>query len=207
MIRAMAVASLLSLLVLVLYVPSAHPPERFVEQLRTEYTHAAEFWGKDAGTRMLSRAMSMQESARQASPVPSSKDAAPVGGVNAAVGQEMASVNQRLFNNPYFRSIDALLLLASFRLSMLLEWLPWLLAFPAAAMTDGYLVRLVKAKEFLHHNPEMFALHACLAILTSCATVLAFVLPITLHPLVVPCVPVVIGTLMGTAIRDFHRRA
>jgi hypothetical protein len=207
MIRAMAVASLMTLLILVLYVPSAQPPERFVEQLRTEYTHAVVFWGTDAGARMLSRAMSMQESARQASPVPSSKDAAPVGGVNAAVGREMASVNQRLFNNPYFRSIDALLLLASFRLAMLLEWLPWLLAFPFAAMVDGYLVRMVKAKEFLHHSPEMFALYVSLAILTSCATVLAFVLPITLHPLVVPCVPVVIGTLIGMAIRDFHRRA
>jgi Domain of unknown function (DUF4400) len=190
MIRAMAVVSLLALLVLVLYVPSAHPPERFIEQLRTEYTNAAVFWGKDAGTRMLSRAMNMQESARQASPVPSSKDA----------------VNQRLFNNPYFRSIDALLLLASFRLAMLLEWLPWLSAFPVAALVDGCLVRVVKAKEFLHHSPEMFALYACLAILTSCATVLAFVLPFTLHPLAVPCVPVVIGTLMGTAIRDFHAR-
>ena len=207
MIRVMAVASLLALLVLVLYVPSAHPPERFVEQLRTEYTNAAVFWGKGAGIRMLSRAMSMQESARQASPVPSSKDAAPAGAVNAAVGREMASVNQRLFNTPYVRSIDALLLLASFRLAMLLEWLPWLLAFPFASMVDGYLVRLVKAKEFLHHNPEVFALYTCLAILTSCATVLAFVLPITLHPLVVPCVPVVIGTLMGTAIRDFHLRS
>lgn len=207
MIRAMAVASLLALLVLVLYVPSAHPPERFVDQLRTEYTNAAVFWGKDAGTRMLSRAMSMQESAGRASPIPSSKDAAPVGGVNAAVGREMASVNQRLFNNPYFRSIDALLLLASFRLAMLLEWLPWLLAFPVAAMADGYLVRLVKAKEFLHHNPEVFALYACLAIVTSCATVLALVLPITLHPLVVPCVPVVIGTLIGAAIQHFHRWA
>jgi hypothetical protein len=36
--------------------------------------------------------------------------------------------------------------------------------------------------------------------------VLAFVLPITLHPLVVPCVPLVIGSLMGLAIKDFHRR-
>jgi hypothetical protein len=43
----------------------------------------------------------------------------------------------------------------------------------------------------------MFALYACLAILTSCATALAFVLPIALHPLIVPCVPEVIGTLMG----------
>ena len=34
MIRAVAVLSLLVLLVLVLYVPSAHPPERFLAQLR-----------------------------------------------------------------------------------------------------------------------------------------------------------------------------
>ena len=206
MIRAMAVVSLMALLVLVLYVPSAHPPERFIAQLRTEYTNAAAFWGHNAGTRVLSRAISMQESARQASPVPSSNDAAPVSGVNAAVGWEMASVNQRLFNNPYFRSIDALLLLASFRLAMLLEWLPWLMAFPAAAMADGYLVRLIKAKEFLHHSPEVFAFYACLAILTSCATVLSFVLPFTIHPLVVPYVPVAVGTLIGTAIRDYHQR-
>ena len=39
-----------------------------------------------------------------------------------------------------------------------------------------------------------------MAILTSCATVLAFVLPITLHPLAIPCVPVVIGTLIGAVV-------
>jgi hypothetical protein len=206
MIRAIAVVSLLALLVLVLYVPSAHPPERFVAQLRAEYGMAAGFWGEDAATRMLSRAMGLQDSARRSTPIPSSKDGAPVDNMNAAVGREMASVNQRLFNNPYFRSIDALLLLASFRLALLLEWLPWLLVYAAAAMFDGYFVRLVKAKEFLHHNPEMFALYVCVAILASCATVLAFVLPITLHPLMVPCVPLVIGSLMGLAIKDFHRR-
>ena len=46
MIRAVAVVSLLILLVLVLYVPAAHPPERFLAQLRAEHeallkTHAA----------------------------------------------------------------------------------------------------------------------------------------------------------------------
>jgi hypothetical protein len=45
MIRAIAVVSLLALLVLVLYVPSANPPERFVAQLRAEYGMAAGFWG------------------------------------------------------------------------------------------------------------------------------------------------------------------
>ena len=85
-------------------------------------------------------------------------DAPRTAGIDGAVAHEMASVNKRLFNNAYFRSIDALLLLASFRLATLLEWLPWLLAFAAAVMIDGYFVRLIKSKEFLQHDPEIFAL-------------------------------------------------
>lgn len=206
MIRAIAVTSLVGLLILVLYVPSAHPPETFIKQLRAEYKTAAAFWCDDAALRMLSRAMDTQASARQVTPIPSSKDAAPTNAVNTAVGHEMASVNQRLFNNTYFRAIDALLLLASFRFAMLWEWLPWLLVFIGAALIDGSFVRLVKSKELLHHDPEMFALYVCTAILISCGTVLAFVWPISLHPLIVPCVPLVIGVLLGLAVQHFHRR-
>jgi Domain of unknown function (DUF4400) len=84
--------------------------------------------------------------------------------------------------------------------------LPWLLAFTAAVMIDGYFVRLIKSKEFLQHDPEMFALYACGAIVTACATVLGFVVPITLHPLVMPCVPLVISLLLSRAVGSFHRR-
>ncbi len=49
---------------------------------------------------MLSRALrSVQDTARQATPVPSSGDAPAIDGVNGAVANEMASVNQRLFNS------------------------------------------------------------------------------------------------------------
>lgn len=206
MIRAIAVVSLVGLLILVLYVPSAHPPETFIKQLRAEYKTAAGFWGEDAALRMLSRAMTTQDTARKVTPIPSSRDGVPSNAVNSAVGQEMASVNERLFNNPYFRSIDALLLLAGFRFAMLLEWLPWLLVFIAAATVDGSLVRLVKSKELLHHDPEMLALYVSMAILISCATVLALVWPISLHPLIVPCVPLAVGALLALAIQHFHRR-
>jgi|GEM_PF-2581497 len=78
--------------------------------------------------------------------------------------------------------------------------------FTAAVIIDGNFVRLIKAKEFLQHDPEMFALYACGAIVTACATVLGFVVPITLHPLVMPCVPLVISLLLGRAMGSFHRR-
>ncbi|MDP1691851.1 MAG: DUF4400 domain-containing protein [Burkholderiaceae bacterium] len=198
--------SLVSLLVLVLYLPSAHPPERFLAQLRTEHQATARFWGHEPAMHILSRALSVQDAARQASPVPSSGDAPTLGAVDSAVAQEMASVNQRLFNNTYFRSIDALFLLAGFRLATMLEWLPWMLVFTVAVVADGGFARLIKSKEFLQHDPELFALYICAAIVAVCATVLALAAPVTLHPLVMPCAPLLISLFAGGAVRCFHHR-
>ena len=206
MIRVVAVVSLLCLLVLVLYLPSAHPPERFLAQLRIEHQATAAFWGEAPALRILSRALGLQDSARQATPVPSAAAALPSGGLGGAMAHEMASVNQRLFDNAYFRSIDALVLLAAFRLSTLLEWLPWLAAFALAVLVDGGIVRLIKSKEFRQHNPELFALYACMAIVVGCATVVGLVVPVTLHPLVMPSVPIAISVLLSRALASFHRR-
>jgi len=206
-IRVVAVVSLLSLLVLVLYLPSAHPPERFLAQLRAEHQATVMFWGEAPALRILARALGMQDAARQVTPVPSAAAAPLVGAVDGAVVQAMASVNQRLFNNAYFRSIDALVLLAAFRLSALLEWLPWLAAFAAAVLFDGLIVRLIKSKEFRQHDPELFALYACLAIVTACAAVVGLVVPVSLHPLVMPTVPLLVSVLLSRAVGSFHRRA
>ena len=96
--------------------------------------------------------------------------------------------------------------LAAFRLSTLLEWLPWLAAFASAVLADGWIVRVIKSKEFRQHDPELFALYACLAIVVACATVVGFVVPVTLHPLVMPVVPIAISVLLSRAVASFHRR-
>ncbi len=207
MIRAVAVLSLLTVLVLVLYIPSANPPERFLAQLHAEHEIAAVYWGVEPAARMLERAVSMQETAATVTPIPAAKDAPSTSNVNGVVSREMSAVNQRLFNNVYFRAVDAQLLLASYRLSTLLEWLPWLSLFILAALADGGFGRLIKAKEFVQHDPEMFALYASLGIMVLCAMTVACVLPVTLHPLLLPCTPLVVGALAGRALGCFHRQA
>lgn len=207
MIRAVTIVSLLGLLVLVLWLPSAHPPERFLAQLRIEHAATASYWGEDSAARMLARALSMQNTAREAAPIPSPASAPSTSAVDSAVAYEMASVNRRLFDNAYFRAIDALLLLAMFRLALLVEWLPWLLAFTAAALVDGHIVRAVKAKEFRHHDPEVFALAICGAIVVACGAMVTFVVPITLHPAVLPLLPLAASLMFGLALASFHRRA
>lgn len=206
MIRAVAVVSLLILLVLVLYVPAAHPPERFLAQLHTEHEAASAYWGGEPAARMLNRALRMQETTAEVAPIPAATDAPSSPGINAAVSREMSSVNQRLFNNAYFRAVDALLLLASYRLATLLEWLPELTVFVLAALVDGGFARLIKAKEFLLHDPELFALYASLGIMSLCAAVIGLVLPVTLHPMLLPAIPLVVGLLAGRAVGCFHRR-
>lgn len=207
MIRVVGIVSLLCMLVLVLYLPSAHSPDRFIDLVRRERQAIGSFWGDVASLRILSRALAMVDSAQQASPVPEPSAAPSSNSVNGAVAIEMASVNQRLFNSAYFRSIDALLLLAAFRLSTLMEWLPWLLAFGVAAVLDGFVVRRVKAKEFRQHDPEWFAAYASLGIVTICVTVIGFVLPLALHPLVMPCAPVLLSIFLGRTVASFHLRA
>jgi len=206
MIRVVSIVSLLCLLVLVLYLPSTHSPDWFVELMRQEQQLIERSWGQKAAFRILSRALAMADSAQQVSPVPTPSKALPVDAVGGAVAIEMASVNQRLFNSAYFRSIDALLLLSALRLSTLVEWLPWLLAFSAGCAIDGALMRRVKAKEFRQHDPEWFAAHASLGILTICTTIIGFVLPQVLHPLVMPCAPVLLSVFVGRALACFHLR-
>ena len=175
--------------------------------MRDEHRSIALFWGDAPAQRILARAIGMQGTARSAASLPSAADAPAASAVTSAVAAEMANVNRRLLDNAYFRSIDALLLLAAYRLATLLEWLPWLLAFAVAALADGYVVRLIKAKEFRQHDPEVYAVYACAAIVTICAAAVGLVVPLSLHPLVMPGVPLLVSALGGRAVGSFHRRA
>ena len=206
MIRFVATASLLALLILVLYLPSAHPPERFMNQVRAEHALNADFWGREPAMRILSRMLELQAVANEVAPIPTQAKAAASNAIDVTVGKQMSEVNARLFNNAYFRSVETLLALASYRLSALLEPLPFMLVLMAVTVFDGFVVRVVTSKEFRRHDPEMFALHVSGAIVTACATVLAFVLPVTLAPPMLCAVPVAFALFTARAVANFHRR-
>jgi len=205
-IRVVSIAALLSMLVLVLYLPSAHPPERFLAQIRSEHEAMRELWGETPALRILDRALGLQGAAREATPVPPTTRAPDATAVDSAGSREMVAVNQRLFGNRYFRAIDALVLLAAFRLSAMLEWLPWMATLSAAAMADGAISRVIRSQEFRQHDPERFVLYVSLAILLTCCGVVAMVVPASVHPMVAPVGLSVLALLWGRSIAHFHRR-
>jgi hypothetical protein len=201
-IRAATVTALSALLVLVLYLPAAHPPAHFLGQLRAEQRAVATFWGEAAAIAMLAGAVGMHDAASAASP---SRAQAP-NPANAPVAQAFDTIGQRLFDNGYTRSIEALLLLAAFRAALLAHWLGALSIVAVALAVDGQVSRLTRAREFRLHDPERFALCISAAIVLACATTLALVWPVPLHPLLLPCTPLVIALLLSRALANFHRQ-
>lgn len=206
MIRSITVVALLMLLVLVLYLPSAYPPQRFVDTLKADHAAVADFWGDRHAYQLLETTLSRQGDLQDIAPIPNAYDAPTTGRAGGAVANEMTSVSERLFNSPYFRSVDAMLLLATYRGGLGLKWLPWLMAFPVSLAVDSAIRRRVKAMELVQHDPEVFAVLSCAAIAAFCATILLLVLPVPLHPGWLPAAPVVALSFAASSIASFHAR-
>lgn len=205
MIRVTAVASLTLLLLIVLYLPAAHPPERFLQLLRQEHALAQRFWGPVQSRSIMERMLTLYGDASASSPVPTMNRAWHAPDVDAALAAEMGRVNQRLFNNAYFRSIEALLALASYRCASLLQWLPVVCWLAGALVFDGFNRRLIRSKEFKSHSAEVFGLCASGAVLLLCGTVLLFVVPVVLPATCFGLLPVALAGLAAQAAANFHR--
>ncbi len=208
MIRITSIVGLAALLTMALYVPAAHPPERFLDQLRHDHASIVELWDAAVAARILDTALGLQDSARRAAPSPhAAPSAASAAAVDTAVAHEMSSVSQRLFDNAYFRSIEALFLLAMLRLGTMAHALPWLLPFVVAVFADGQVSRLIKAREFGQHDPEVFALAIATAIALSCVTFVALLVPAEIPVIAWPAAPLIVALLAGRALACFHLRA
>ncbi|MDR1662431.1 MAG: DUF4400 domain-containing protein [Azoarcus sp.] len=207
MIRAILIASLTLMLIAVLYIPSAHPPERFLEQMRAEHRLSADYWGGERAGRIMEQGRAMNAVLSAASPVPNESHAPHLDPVADAVDQEMAQVNRRFFGNSYFRAIDNLLLLATYRIAALSAWLPIEIYVLLALLVDGQITRIRRSKEFMHHDPEWFAVHACAFVLVACGSIVAFVTPINISPGALGILPITAGLFFSRMVANFHRRA
>lgn len=204
MIRAVTIASLLSLLALVLYLPSARPASTFIATVRSEHAALSEFWGEPHALEMLERMLQWQPETMPSPPL------VPVGSVPVAgtgnVHKEVAAVGNRLMNNNYVRSLSGLFVLATYRMAVILGLLPGVLPFFAGAIVDGFVRRALKGKEFRGHNPEVFSACACGVIVAACALVVLCTIPAKMPPGLLPSLLVAIGCLTNIGIANYHKR-
>jgi uncharacterized membrane protein YciS (DUF1049 family) len=208
MIRYIFIGAMSTILCIVLYIPSKVAPGDFMQVLRDEHALAEEIWGEEVADRILSRMLDLQQAsaavAPASDPVPAAAASAPAHAVDAAMAAQVGQVSARLFGNPYFRSIDSLFALVSFRLCAALELLPVLAAFFLAVVIDGSVVRTVRSKELIAHSAERFS--ACLAagILLGAGVAVAWFLPFKLHPMAVMAALLAMLFVMSRALANYH---
>lgn len=205
MIRYVWITAMLAILCIVLYIPSAVPAERFLEVLRAEHAMNEHVWGEATAQRVLSRMLDMQQAGKQLSDPPApAVQVAQNGAVDAAMAHQVSQMSARLFGNPYFRSIDSLFVLVTYRLSALVELLPLLSIFCLVAAVDGLVVRLVRAREFVPHSAEMFGGSVAGAIALGSAVVVACFLPLQMHPMFVTLCLLVMLFVLSRALANYH---
>ena len=209
MIRYIFIGAMSALLCIVLYIPSRVGPAEFMQVLRDEHALASEVWGQETADRILARMLDLQQASAMATPASAAAPVAepasgPGGTVDAAMAAQVGQVGTRLFSNPYFRSIDSLFALVSYRLCAALELLPVLAAFFFAVVLDGLVVRIVRSKELIAHSAERFSASLAAGILLGAGVVVAWFLPIQLHPMVVMAALLTMLFVMSRALANYH---
>ena len=95
-IRVVSTISLILLLILVLYLPSAYPPEHFISQLDIEHERNRAFWGEEHALRILSRMLELHTDAKQASPIPVTlASSEPRNQVDSAAASQMSARSKK----------------------------------------------------------------------------------------------------------------
>jgi Domain of unknown function (DUF4400) len=207
MIRLVTAGGLLAFLALVVYLPAAYAPEAFLHRVRVEHDLNVRVLGPEPARQILDRMQFLRGQSASANPIPSTfLDNPGPPPVDVAMARHVSAASARLLESGYVKSMDALLVLSLYRVSSLAEWLPMLFVFLVVVIIDGLIRRVVKSKEFLRHNPELFAAHLCLAIVTCCVLALAFVTPIAIHPHALAAAPMLAGLSVSQAIANFHAR-
>lgn len=205
MVRFVWIGAMLAILCIVLYIPSASPPERFTEVLRAEHAVNRDVWGPVVADRILRRMLDIQQATSPLSEPPA--QTVQVGlqpAVDAAMATQMTQMSMRLFGNPYFRSIDSLFALATYRLSAIIELLPLLTIFLLVVGIDGFVLRQVRAKEFVAHSAEMFGGSLITAIVLGSMVAVSAFLPMRLPPMFVTLSLLGMLFALSRAIANYH---
>lgn len=205
MLRYVVAAALTAVLAIVLYIPSVVPPERFLAVMKAEHATNQVVWGGEASERILRRMLDLQEVTPPLSEPPPAATQPNAGSAGeAAIAAQMAQASTRLFRNAYFRSIDTLMALATYRLSALLELAPLLGVFLVVAAVDGLVVRAVRNKEFVSNSAEAFGASAMVAIVLACIGTVGLFVPFALHPMHATGLSLAIVFMCSRALANYH---
>jgi hypothetical protein len=173
--------------------------------LQGELVRANDQWGEAAATRIEARAGRWHAAtASFVEKASASAHAAVPAGPARVPSAPLHDIGERFFANDYFRSIGAMLALAALRLSLTLEYLLLFVVFAVVVIVDGYVVRLVRAKEFVAHSAEMFGASALGVVVCAATAIVGLLLATAIHPRFIVGCALTAALLFSRAIANYH---
>lgn len=206
MTRIVVIGTMLVFLALLFYLPSAYEGATFIERIRVEYDESVEHWGEEHALGALSAAAGLHATQRKPPAPGTVQSSVPRVGVDNAAAQRLAQASERLVNNQYVRSINALLSLFIYRLVATLSLYPLGLLFLIAGLADGLAVRKIRARELGLHDPEVFATFGAATAFILCGTAIMFLLPIHIHPLLLLLPPIFASACLNQVVANYRAR-
>jgi len=206
MIRVVFIGALALILCAILYIPSTTSPERFIDIIKRENAAHRAAWGEDAADRSMTRLLNLQQSVVQEhqTPAPTASEAPFAATPQAAMTQQVGQMGARMFANSYFKSIEGLMLLASYRACALVEILPLALLVLVVVVIDGCVVRVVRSREFIPHSAELFSASSAGGIFIGSGVLLSLFLPFSVDPMYVTAAIVLMLFTLSRAIANYH---
>ncbi len=204
MVRMTALVTLLAMLVLLLYVPVTRSPDYFASITDEQYQRDTHYWSPELADEAIDRMRRLHPTVIGAVPPIAPPTRLPPT-LAPPLQREIDRIGAVLAGNAYLKSVDAVLALGTYRLRFLgMHWsLSALLM--VAAVGDGLCRRTIRSREFLQHDPEVFGLCTAGFILLACSGVVLCVLPLPLHPGVLPLVAPAMALLVGQALGHYHK--
>lgn len=205
MLRAVLLATLVVLVVLVLYPPSIMSPQDYYQLLRDERASVTALWGDGQSRRIDALATRVYRASLQP-PLPGPLgDDRRVDAANKAAGPAADSLPGRLGNNDYARSLEGALSLAAYRISAFLMFMPFFIPFTVAAVVDGFVERRVRSVGFINDSAGLYGLYAGCAVFLLCTAVVALAWPDSVHPTLLALIPIGVAFLVGRAAANFRQ--
>lgn len=188
-VRAVLIAGLVALVIAVLAIPAMVPPARFLQIVKAEHQINRNFVTQQAADRVMLRMLDMQDAASEkakptAAPVHQPAAGASSVHIDSAVVGRLGQVGDQLLRNDYMRSLDGMLLLVIYRLSLALEFVPVIFVFMLVVFVDGSVLRMVRTRQFVAHSSEAAGINAAGGVALGCGAAVMLVMPVEVHPMV-----------------------
>lgn len=205
MLRGLLLATLIGLVVLILYSPSMISAEEYYELLRQERAAVSDLWGEGQSRRIDSLSRRIYRSSLDPPlPGPLGNDQL-VQAANKAAGPAADSLPGKLVNNDYARSLQGALAVATYRMAAFLMFMPFFIPFTVAAVVDGLAERKVRSVGFTNDSAGLYGWYAGCAVALICAAFVALVWPDQVHPTTLALIPIAIAFLIGRGAANFRQ--